>query len=143
MSYEENKKVDEEDFDKLNNEIRLQFPDAPFTISLSVIDKYEDLHKLDEPFTDEEFIFICDDRIDKHNYYYSEWPEEELNDLQDFIVIERESIEKPITLRQIINEMIKSEHYTDEDISGDFHNFLVDFYRKDEDSMEYYADFES
>lgn len=142
-SSEEQEEFDKEDYDKLNREIRAQFPDAPFTISLSVINKYEDLHKLDEPFTDEEFIFICDDRIDKNNYYYSEWPEEELNYLQDSILVKRESIEKPITLRQILNEMIKSEHYNDEDISGDFHHFLVDFYRKDEDSMDYYADFES
>ena len=134
---------DKEDYSKLNEELERQFPDAPFSISLSDINKYEDLYKLDEPFTEEEFIFICDDRINQYNHYYSEWPKEELNKLQNYMLIKRETIEKPITLRQILNEMIKSEHYTDEDISGDFHIFLVDFYKKNEKSIQYYADFES
>lgn len=59
------------------------------------------------------------------------------------MLIKRESIEKPITLRQILNEMIKSEHYTDEDTSADFHHFLVDFYKKNKNSIQYYAGFES
>lgn len=70
-SSEEQEEFDKEDYDKLYEEIRRQFPDSPFTISLSVINKSKNIHILDEPFTDEEFIFICDDLIDKHNYYYS------------------------------------------------------------------------
>ena len=59
------------------------------------------------------------------------------------MLIKRESIEKPITLRQILNEMIKSEHYTDEDTSADFHHILVDFCKKNKNSIQYYAGFES
>jgi hypothetical protein len=141
MSSEDAESFDEKDYEKLYEELNLQFPDAPFTVDLFT--KFKDICELDEPFTSEPFIFICDDRINKYNYYYSNCEEEEINELHDYLLIKSESIEKPITLRQILNEMIKSEHYNDECVRGDDHHFLVGFDKRNENSIQYYASFEN
>jgi hypothetical protein len=141
MSSEDADSFDEEDYEKLREELNLQFPDAPFTVDFFT--KFKDLWGLDEPFTSEPFIFICDDRINKYNYYYSNCTEEEINELHDYLLIKSESIEKPITLRQILNEMIKSPHYNDECVRGDDHHNLVGFDKRNENSIQYYASFEN
>ena len=141
MSTEDADSFDEEDYEKLTEELNLQFPDTPFCVNLFT--KFKDICELDEPFTSEPLIFICDDRIHKYNYYYSEWPEEKINELYDYLLIKSESIEKPITLRQILNEMIKSPHYNDECIRGDDHHFLVGLEKRNENSIQYYASFEN
>ena len=141
MSSEDAESFDEEDCDKLYKELNLQFPDAPFCVDLFT--KFKDICELDEPFTSEPLIFICDDRIHKYNYYYSNCTEEEINELYDYLLIKSESIEKPITLRQILNEMIKSPHYNDECIRGDDHHFLVGLEKRNENSIQYYASFEN
>ena len=65
MSSEDAESFDEEDYDKLYKELNLQFPDAPFCVDLFT--KFKDICELDEPFTSEPLIFICDDRINKYN----------------------------------------------------------------------------
>ena len=142
MSTEVADSFDEEDYEKLTEELNLQFPDAPFTVDF-FFKNVNDLCELDEPFTSEPFIFICDGRIHKYNYYYSNCTEEEINELYDYLLIKSESIEKPITLRQILNEMIKSPHYNDECIRGDDHHFLVGLEKRNENSIQYYASFEN
>ena len=141
MSSEDAESFDEEDYDKLYKELNLQFPDAPFCVNLFT--KFKDICELDEPFTSEPLIFICDDRIHKYNYYYSEWPEEKINELYDYLLIKSESIEKPITLRQILNEMIKSPHYNNKCVREDDHHNLVGFDKRNENSIQYYASFEN
>ena len=142
MSTEDADSFDEEDYEKLTEELNLQFPDTPFTVDF-FFKNVNDLCELDEPFTSEPFIFICDDRIHKYNYYYSEWPEEKINELYDYLLIKSESIEKPITLRQILNEMIKSPHYNDKCVREDDHHFLVGLEKRNENSIQYYASFEN
>ena len=142
MSTEDADSFDEEDYEKLTEELNLQFPDTPFTVDF-FFKNVNDLCELDEPFTSEPFIFICDDRIHKYNYYYSEWPEEKINELYDYLLIKSESIEKPITLRQILNEMIKSPHYNNKCVREDDHHNLVGFDKRNENSIQYYASFEN
>jgi hypothetical protein len=142
MSTEDADSFDEEDYEKLTEELNLQFPDAPFTIDF-FFKNVNDLCELDEPFTSEPFIFICDGRIHKYNYYYSNCTEKEINELYDYLLIKSESIEKPITLRQILNEMIKSPHYNNKCVREDDHHNLVGFDKRNENSIQYYASFEN
>lgn len=142
MSTEDADSFDEEDYEKLTEELNLQFPDTPFTVDF-FFKNVNDLCELDEPFTSEPFIFICDGRIHKYNYYYSNCTEEEINELYDYLLIKSESIEKPITLRQILNEMIKSPHYNNKCVREDDHHNLVGFDKRNENSIQYYASFEN
>lgn len=97
-----------------------EFPDVPFSISLP--DEY--LDKLDEQFTDEDIIIIKDDRTD--SYYYSKCSKEYKKKFINNMVIKATKNNK-ITLRQIINKMIKNKHYSNEVVIQDNHNFLEGF----------------
>lgn len=121
--------------------LREQFDEAPFNIELS--DNIKNIEDIDKPFTEESTIFIYDDRICQENYYYKNMDQSELNELGDYLMITRESIDKPITLRQIVNSMIKSEHYNNEIIIDDDHHNLTGFYKKSPNSIQYYASFEN
>jgi hypothetical protein len=122
--------------------LREQFgDDVPFNIELS--DNIKNIEDIDKPFTDEATIFICDDRIAKDNYYYKNTDELELNELCDYLIITRKNIDKPITIRQIVNLIIKSKHYNNDIVSSDDHQNLTGFYKKSPNSIQYYASFEN
>jgi len=105
-------------FNKLYLELETQFIDTPFDIAC-----IKHLDELDIPFTNLDSIIICDDRICPYNYYYKELPDEIRNQYLDFLPVSKINNE-PITLRQILNKMIKSKHYNDEVVTADDHRFL-------------------
>jgi hypothetical protein len=119
--------------DVLDHLLEAEFPNSPFVISFSV----DDLKKLDEPFTNLDRICIVDDRISQYNYYYSDVCPSVLNTLSSNLIIK--SVDnKPITLRQIINEMILDEHYNSDVVRGDDHCFLESLdVREDSDDIFY------
>ena len=110
----------EEYYEKIFARWRKEFPNAPFTISLP--DEY--LDKLDEPYINQDIIIIKDDRTD--NYYYSNCEPEYKKKFINNMVIRSYKTNK-ITLRQILNKMIKNKHYSNEIVLSDDHNFLEGF----------------
>jgi hypothetical protein len=116
-------KIDDEYMNGLMDIINNEFPNAPFNISLDD----EELLNLDEPFTNEKVIFIKDGRQNEYSYYYKQVIlDGTINKYCDYMKIEQIN-NNPITLRQIINNMIKSEHYNDDDVKQDDHKFLEGF----------------
>lgn len=103
-----------DDYDEeLSKEIEKEFPNSPFVISIDD----EELVKLDEPFTDEKTIYIMDSRFDDMDYYQ-----------YDVAKMKVERIDnKPITLRQILETMIKDKHYHYDMVICDCHTFLEGF----------------
>lgn len=89
-----------------------QFIDSPFNI-----DHFNDI---DEVFTQENFILIYDDRI---NYLKGDSHMTELDKikLRHYTIVKAVD-NKPITIRQIINTMIKDDHYNREKIQKLFRN---------------------
>jgi metal-responsive CopG/Arc/MetJ family transcriptional regulator len=110
----------EEDYEKIFARWEKEFPNAPFTISLP--DEY--LDKLDEPYINQDIVIIKDDRTD--SYYYSNYETEYKKKFINNMVI-RSSKTNKITLRQILNKMIKNKHYSNEIVISDNHNFLEGF----------------
>ena len=119
--------------DVLDHLLEAEFPNSPFVICFSA----DVLKKLDEPFTNLDRICIVDDRISQYNYYYSGVCPSVLNSLSSNLIVK--SIDnKPITLRQIINEMILDEHYNSDVVCRDDHRFLESLdVREDSDDIFY------
>jgi hypothetical protein len=110
----------EEEYEKIFARWENEFPNAPFTISLPD----EDLDKLDEPYITQDIIIIKDDRT--YGYYYSNCEPEHKKKFINNMVIRSYKTNK-ITLRQILNKMIKNKHYSNEIVQSDDHNFLEGF----------------
>ena len=93
-------------YERYRELIEKEFPNAPFSISLSD----EELLTLDDSFTDEHTIIIKDERASCINYYWENSSQSELNEYISHIVVEKKE-DNPITLRQILNVMINSSEY--------------------------------
>ena len=120
--YRDNDYLDSDTYEELNNLIDIEFPNAPFSISLEM----NEIKKLDHPFTSLDKIIILDGRISNSNYYYADVYENILNELNDELVVK--SIDNnPITLRQVLNAMINDTHYNKAVICRDDHRFLEGF----------------
>ena len=102
-----------------------EFLNCPFEISLAT----EDLEKLDVPFTDETSIVIMDTRATSLNYYWNGWKESELEKFNSQILVNKVG-NKCITLRQILNTMIKSKYYHTLSVMQEPHCFLEDIIQK-------------
>ena len=119
-------KTDQTNYDKwadikyklLNQE----FPNLPFCMDT----RDEELIKLDLPFTEEPVIFIRDNRASKHSYMWDGVPEDIRNKYNSNIRIQQID-NKPITLRQIINQMAITDEYSKMEESMDDHRFLEGF----------------
>ena len=81
-----------------------EFPDCPFNL-----DCFSDVNMLDYKFTDEVFILIYDDRLIALSSNYENMSEIEKNTLRHYTMVQAKSNE-PITLRQILNKMIKEKN---------------------------------
>jgi hypothetical protein len=118
--------LDEETRDQIYDEyyrlIELEFPKSPFSISLG----FEELKKLDEPFTDLNKIYIMDGRISNSNYYYSDTPPGIIKSLGTKLIV-RSQNGNPITLREVLNTMINHRHYRIKSVREDSHMFLEMF----------------
>ena len=114
--------LDNDVYERFNKLIDIEFPNSPFNICLT----FNELQKLDQPFTSFDQIIIMDGRITDSNPYYSGVYESELIKLHHELVIE--SIDnKPITLRQVLTSMISDTHYNMPVICKDNHRFLEAF----------------
>jgi hypothetical protein len=112
---------DEKEYDLLCDTINNIFPDSPF-----IIDNINNIEELDKTFTEKNGIIIMDGRIDKNNYYYSDLTDNEISEYIDYLGISKID-NQPITLRQVLNKMIASQHYNNEIVKNDDHIFLEGF----------------
>ena len=123
---EEHEKV----YDKYYELLNVEFPNSSFDISLG----FNELKKLDEPFTDLKKIYIMDGRISNNNYYYSDTHPDTIKSLATKLIV-RQKDYKPITLRQILNTMIKHRHYRNKSVCEDPHRFLEMFKKTNDPSI--------
>ena len=92
-------------YDKLNELVQSEFPDFPFSLSLS----NDNYLNLDLPFTHEKTIYIVN-KPRKSSYEFSHLNRQELNQLANYLRIS--SIDKkPITLRQVLQAISDSNYY--------------------------------
>ena len=111
------------------HELQLQlheiFPSCPFHI-----DCIKDIDELDTVFSLEMVILIYDDRLNHHKYCnVSDMTVSEKNKARHYTVVKSMN-NRPITLRQVLNTMIKDKHYNSRIIEKRFsHYFLEKFIR--------------
>ena len=125
---------DIEEFDKLDELQDRDFPDLPFVLLLfESVDEYNEI--IDKPFmgTKSNVIFVKDSRIMPENYYYKDFPC--LHGLYDYLKVEGESA-TPVTLREVLKAMEKSEHYNNSIVKEDPHQFLESFDKQTEIQYE-------
>jgi hypothetical protein len=91
--------------EELQMELQTQFPRCPFHI-----DCIKDISELDTVFSTDKVILIYDDRLNQkyHNFY--DMTVSEKNKLRHYTVVKSMG-NKPITLRQVLNTMIKDSHF--------------------------------
>ena len=113
----------EEEWDKINEQQQRDFPEFPLTISLpyKTLDEYN--KAMDEPFTDKKTIIVKDDRASEHSYYWRGLPKNEFAQYINYTVVNMVD-DKPITLRQIFNEISKDPHYSRDVICRQDHRFI-------------------
>ena len=122
---------------QLEEQLREIFPNCPFSI-----DFLKHIDELDEVFSDESVVFIYDNRISKHNYYYSNLSDDELAELKNYTIVKAKNNE-PITYRQVIQAMIDDPHYHDDIVASDDHRFLEGFDKSTNSDIQFYTSFGS
>lgn len=118
----------EEYYENIHARWEKEFPNAPFSISLP--DEY--LDQLDLPYTNQDIIIIKDDRT--NSYYYSNCDPKYKKKFINYMVIKSKN--KKITLRHILNKMIKNKHYSNKVVIEDDHHFLEFFDKKNNNIYE-------
>lgn len=108
--------------DKYNELAYKTFTSCPFTICL----KQDMMLNMDEPFVTkhDHYIVLHDDR--RNNPFYELVEEEDRYLLTSDMKVYRK-YKRPITLRQILNEMVLSSFYNNTLIIQDEHRFLEGF----------------
>ena len=97
----------------------VEFPDCPFNHDFNNSDK------LDTKFTDEVFILIYDDRLTYIDSNFYKMTELEKNTSRHYTFVQAKN-NKPITLRQILNRMIKDTHYSSRKIQKLFSHYYLE-----------------
>ena len=114
----------DDEYEELQYLLNIQFPKCPFNI-----DCVRDLEELDTIFSNELVILIYDDRLNQRYYNLSEMSASQKNKLRHYTVVKSMDNE-PITLRQVLNTMIKDRHYSSRIIEKHFkHYYLEKFIR--------------
>ena len=111
--------------EELQTQLHTQFPTCPFHI-----DCIKDIDELDTVFSLEMVILIYDDRLNHHKYCnVSDMTVSEKNKARHYTVVKSMN-NRPITLRQVLNTMIKDRHYNSRIVEKHFkHYFLEKFIR--------------
>ena len=104
---------EEEYYENIRNRWETEFPSCPFSISLPSL--Y--LNHLDDPFTNQPVIIILDNRIPTYFYHFWKICSKDFAKYNTGITIVKTYHNQPITLRRILNTMIKDNHY---------HKFMLD-----------------
>jgi hypothetical protein len=125
MSFNEEENWDEEkeEWDKIHEQEEIDFPDFPLIISLGYMTLDEYKKTIDEPFTDEKTIIVKDGRANEHSHYWKDCPKNDLAYFINYTIVNMVD-DKPITLRQIFNEISKDPHYYTDLIREQDHIFL-------------------
>ena len=84
------------------------------------------------PYTNQDIIIIKDDRT--NSYYYSNCDPKYKKKFINYMVIKSKN--KKITLRHILNKMIKNKHYSNKVVIEDDHHFLEFFDKKNNNIYE-------
>ena len=112
-------------------ELKDEFPDCPFNL-----DCFNDVNMLDYKFTDEVFMLVYDDRLNYVNSNFENMTEIEKINLRHYTLIQVKD-NNPITLRQIINAMIKQRYYSSQKIQKLFgHYYLEKFEQRSQRTWE-------
>ena len=91
---------------------------------------------LDYKFTDEIFILVYDDRLNYVNSNYEHMTEIQKINLRHYTLIQVKNND-PITLRQVINTMIKQKYYSSQKIQKLFgHYYLEKFEQRSKRTWE-------
>jgi hypothetical protein len=93
-------------YDRYLELINEEFPHAPFSISLEP----DVLLLLDQLFSNRKKIKIIDTNIHSSNYYYTNVPDEILDKMKKSIYVYQIN-NQPITLRHILNTLIRHKHF--------------------------------
>ena len=105
-------------YDRYLELIQQEFPQAPFSISLEP----DVLLLLDQPVSNRKKIKIIDTNIHSSNYYYNNVSDEILDKMKKSIYVHKLD-NQPITLRHILNTLIRHKHF--KGFKGkDDHSFL-------------------
>ena len=111
--------------------LKNEFPDCPFNL-----DCFNDVNMLDYKFTDEVFMLVYDDRLNYVNSNFENMSEIEKINLRHYTLIQAKN-NNPITLRQIINAMIKQRYYSSQKIQKLFgHYYLEKFEQRSQRTWE-------
>jgi hypothetical protein len=115
---------EENNYEELQMLLASQFPKSPFNI-----DCVRDLEELDTVFSYESVILIYDDRLNQKYYNLDDMSVSQKNKLRHYTVVKSMN-DDPITLRQVLNTMIKDRHYNSRTIEKHFgHYYLEKFVR--------------
>ena len=96
------------------------------------------LTDFDTVFTDEPVIHVEDSRVDRRYGHFARCSKTEFKYFQSII-----QVPQPITLRNVINAMLRDRHYRLRDVRSDDHNGLSCFDLKEGTTHHYYAHFDS
>ena len=122
---------EEDNYEELQMLLALQFPKCPF-----IIDCVRDLEELDTIFSKELVILIYDDRLNQKYCNLEHLTVSEKNKARHYTVV-KSMDNNPITLRQVLNTMIKDRHYNSRTIEKHFgHYYLEKFVRHIDNKFE-------
>ena len=135
---EETKKMNEEIIArKLKCQFEEIFQKGPFNIIL----KINNIKKIDRALTQQHNIYIYDNRICKNNELYKNMSPLELESYRTRINVKRNG-RRCITIRNVLNAMLKDEHYNNEYVKLDKHNNLMTLIDITDDLTYFIAIFE-
>ena len=119
------------DYEVLQMRLATLFPRCPFHI-----DCIRNIEELDTIFSNEMVILIYDDRLNHKYYNVGEMSVSQKNKLRHYTVVKSMN-NQPITLRQVLNTMIKDKHYNSRIIEKYFkHYYLEKFIRHVDNKFE-------
>jgi hypothetical protein len=119
------------DYEALQMRLATLFPRCPFHI-----DCIRNIEELDTIFSNEMVILIYDDRLNHKYYNVGEMSVSQKNKLRHYTVVKSMN-NQPITLRQVLNTMIKDKHYNSRIIEKYFkHYYLEKFIRHVDNKFE-------
>ena len=119
------------DYEVLQMRLAKLFPRCPFHI-----DCIRNIEELDTIFSNEMVILIYDDRLNHKYYNVGEMSVSQKNKLRHYTVVKSMN-NQPITLRQVLNTMIKDKHYNSRIIEKYFkHYYLEKFIRHVDNKFE-------
>jgi len=121
---------DESTHEQLEKALALQFPKCPFHIAC-----VDDLDELEYTFCDELVILIFDDRLnERYKHQFNEMSTSLKNRLRNYTVVKSMN-NKPITVRQVLNAMIRDKHYHSRIVEKHVRNYYLEKFIRHPNNM--------